>query len=466
MDLTLKMPATTKRQVKMAERQDLGGLDAAGGRYTEAISEWRDFTRETFSRLYAPKNNRPLPPDRQSLWAGGAHRVLEQQAAFGELQVASHAHRAIAAEAAAELALSTGAMMGLGKMEQGEATANPDSVRSSMSALEEAGHGDEAESLEKDLLKAEGRRAASHQNLKDAVEKGMMATAMQGVVDKAKRMAKGVALLRGCGLGGPGGEVAGEIPDDLVRAIADDGLFAMIMDWLGRMQESSDALQTSTTREGHLDVLGVTPGDDPARLIGSELAKLRHPGLRRDLYRRLLEGEALCWEMAGEDESDKGDVVVLMDRSGSMGPQDMAYARALAVAAVARAFSEGRRATLVAFDHQTQVATAEPSGRGLEDVLRLARCEARGGTNISLAIAEGAKAAEKMEEADFLVITDGAFSAVDAEVAVTTTGLGASFLGVFVGGSQGGETGWLERKFCLRPGAGPGEAAAILEELA
>ncbi|MCA9541681.1 MAG: hypothetical protein KC620_22445 [Myxococcales bacterium] len=90
------------------------------------------------------------------------------------------------------------------------------------------------------------------------------------------------------------------------------------------------------------EVYAVTLGNDPARLLASELSALRHPLLRADVRRRFLEGRLLQYGLRDRDDRGRGPMVICLDGSGSMqGPREL-WAKAVTLTLVEQARRHGR----------------------------------------------------------------------------------------------------------------------------
>lgn len=142
----------------------------------------------------------------------------------------------------------------------------------------------------------------------------------------------------GMGPGSPG-------PYDPLRAAAlsrrarSDPFLRRVCREAGAFVRAALSRRRMRTSFGHDDAVGVTLGGDPLRLVPAELAKLRHPALRRDTLRRLAERQCLVTEWRGQEPACRGPVIVCVDSSGSMlcgGKIETAKGLALALAALAR----------------------------------------------------------------------------------------------------------------------------------
>lgn len=96
-------------------------------------------------------------------------------------------------------------------------------------------------------------------------------------------------------------------------------------------------------------VHAIEQGSDLGRLLSSELVQLRHPVLRRDLHRRLIDDQLSQYALQGDEPTGRGPMVVCVDASGSMqGPREI-WAKAIALTLMEIARRERRAFRAVVF---------------------------------------------------------------------------------------------------------------------
>lgn len=166
---------------------------------------------------------------------------------------------------------------------------------------------------------------------------------------------------------------------------------------------------------------GVERGSDVQRLLPGELALLRNTSrpVRLHALLRVVEKQALQYGMRGKEVRGKGELVILVDQSGSMSKGDRdPWAKAVTLAAVARAGQEKRVVHIVPFSGITH-----PEYHGLPregdpaELLSVILREPSGGTSFDDAVLRAIElvAGGQARNADVILITDGS-DVLDPEI--------------------------------------------------
>ncbi len=213
----------------------------------------------------------------------------------------------------------------------------------------------------------------------------------------------------GAGRSQNSGDVA-TIPHALARRLKTDQRLKKIAKLAGRFKRVAAQKRRSRVRHGHDEISTITQGADIARLLPSELARLRHPRLRTAFLRDILERRALTYGLEGTDTLGKGPILVALDKSGSMdGPRDT-WATATTLALLEMAAAERRTFALLAFDGAVKFeAVVRPGDLLPEQALCI---PADGGTSIATALSRGLAIIHDhgagLRRADLILVTDGA----------------------------------------------------------
>ena len=380
------------------------------------VEEWPAFVKEAYARLYDPAGVRPLPDgESPSPWGLKALSMLERRQGWDELRVAAQAAPSIARGAVRELAEGLGKALGLDHTSaHPQYRHDPRSTQEALEALEGIEMPAEererlTEQLRRDLKLQAARRHLVEDNLENLEYTSRLSQLVSTIASSAKAKAEAVAALRGFGIGGSDAEgQPDEVPDDLIELCRSTPLLLKILAMAGRMKAAARG-GLATMGAGNCDVVGIVPGSDPVRMVPAERVRFAQGGAHGlDARRRLLEGSTQTWELRGDEERNKGDVVILCDRSGSMQGTAIVAARGLAAAALVQARSEGRRVVLVMFDDRAECIVVG-SDADMPEALRMLGAQARGGTDVDKAMRLAVTKAGKLRDPDVLLVTDGEF---------------------------------------------------------
>ncbi|KAA2246006.1 VWA domain-containing protein, partial [Solihabitans fulvus] len=169
------------------------------------------------------------------------------------------------------------------------------------------------------------------------------------------------------------------------------------------------------------ELVGITLGDDIARLIPSELATLGVPALRPVFAAKLAEGRLMLYDSRGEHTTGQGAIVACVDCSGSMraphagGVTGEAWAKSCALALLDQARHAKRDFVGILFSSAGQVATFRfPAGQApITEVLEFAETFFGGGTDFQVPLTVATELLEAeynvagRQRGDIVLITDG-----------------------------------------------------------
>jgi len=291
-----------------------------------------------------------------------------------------------------------------------------DALKGEGAAVE--GHADAVSAIEEELEALDETLEAAAQDLDEALD-GVPTDAMNAIADAAGRGASDLSAAEGVGqgLGGPGG--GGAVDSLALHAeLAKRKGLRRLLALVGALRDEARAARRRRVPRARTEVYGVELGTELERLLPVELLALRHPALRRDMLRRLVEGELLGYRMRGDDREGRGPAIFLLDVSGSMAGQKVVWAKAVVLAMAELARREGRRAAVLAFSSGVvgRIDLAIPR-RGHPRVevewpgmLSLADLAVGGGTDFEgpLRAALGILRDERdYQRADIVIVTDG-----------------------------------------------------------
>jgi len=399
--------------------------------------EWSALLAETHAALLDPTGLRSL--DRPSPIGVSVTDSLRAAPAWQGLADAARSHPLIAREAVVQLAdVVKGALLKAGARSATDARrslADLDAARAALErarAAQKAAQGDtspegrkalrEALKAATDAQAAEERAhgavnadAAIAQRTGDALDEAgdaiaAIAQAAQGRADAAH------AFSNACGSGvGVGGTAP--LADDVVKALTPE--VAAMLRAVGAIRKALQAGRAARHVRGREGMVGVTQGgiEHAADLTSLALAGLAgHLGSPMAALTRLalVESRADVVEKGG-GLARNGDVIVVVDQSGSMeGPRAL-WAGALALAVLLEARADGRTAALVTFDTHVRASIVVDSPDSLARAVVALSVQSDGGTGLRAALSEACAVLGRMphggDPADALLITDGGWDA-------------------------------------------------------
>lgn len=98
------------------------------------------------------------------------------------------------------------------------------------------------------------------------------------------------------------------------------------------------------------EVVDIERGGDLGRAMPAQLARLRHPILRRLALKDIAERSLLQYRLEGTEKLGRGPMVVLLDCSGSMSGDPHNWARAVGIACIGVGAKDKRPVTVIDFD--------------------------------------------------------------------------------------------------------------------
>jgi uncharacterized protein with von Willebrand factor type A (vWA) domain len=206
---------------------------------------------------------------------------------------------------------------------------------------------------------------------------------------------------------------------DLGRRLTSNPKLVQLAAWVGRLREQERALRASRVPRRSQETYAVGTGGDPGRLLPGELLRLRHPGGRRDLLRRIIEGTAAVYELRGLDRRGSGPMLLCLDCSSSMaGPKEL-WSKAVTLTLMDLARRRKRLFEVIAFTGADAPLVHFPllarcPGRGIiprtEEILGLAEHFPGGATSFEKPLSAALDRVDRgpsRGRADIVLLTDG-----------------------------------------------------------
>jgi len=133
------------------------------------------------------------------------------------------------------------------------------------------------------------------------------------------------------------------------RKVAGSVRLKKIAEMAGRFRRLANSRQRRKVTHGQDEVVGITLGDEVARMIPAELARLADPDLELDTLRRISERQVMVRQFRATEPAGKGPIVVTVDESGSMNGAKIETAKGLALALAWIARKQRRWCVLIGF---------------------------------------------------------------------------------------------------------------------
>lgn len=216
-------------------------------------------------------------------------------------------------------------------------------------------------------------------------------------------------------MGAPGERPAGEKLDLAAKLYSNEKL-RRLSRLVGSLKEEMLRVRRKAWSRRGTEVYDVAQGGDIGRLIPSELVALRHPALRDDFRKRLVEGRLLQYSL--RDEQGRGPVVVCLDGSSSMEGKKELWSKGVCLTLLEIARRERRKTAIIVFSSGGDPGRVFESGAGEgrggwgmkeKDIFELAEYFPGGGTSFEepLDKALGILAESRFGKGDIVFITDG-----------------------------------------------------------
>jgi uncharacterized protein with von Willebrand factor type A (vWA) domain len=196
---------------------------------------------------------------------------------------------------------------------------------------------------------------------------------------------------------------------EMAAQLIQNGNLRKIAELAGRMRRIAAEKQRTKTKHGVDELANIMVGDDLSRLIPSELAKLAHPILKADFYKKYLEKQLLQYKLRGREKLSFGSAILCVDESSSMQGNRDIWAKASMLALLQIAQQQKRIFSVVHFDDKvTRVDTFDKVN--VVDIINSVLYFSGGGTDfihpLNCAI-DIIKNNTKHNKSDIIIITDG-----------------------------------------------------------
>lgn len=265
-----------------------------------------------------------------------------------------------------------------------------------------------AQNLEEDAEKIED---ATRIAARDALERA------EGDIEATDTAVK--TFTGGYGTGASDGAATMTLKEKMALAgkIGKSERLKQIAELCGRMTRIALQVQRSKIKHPPDEIIGISIGDDIAKMLPAELAQLADPVLEDFFFKKYAEKRLMQLDMIGSEKQGRGPVIAALDSSGSMtgtlGSQftKEAWSKAVMLALLAIARKQKRDFAVLHFSHAGQMK-AYQFARGEakpNELLATTEWFYNGGTEYGTWMAAALKLVEtsKFDRADVICISDG-----------------------------------------------------------
>lgn len=331
--------------------------------------------------------------------------------------------------------------------------AQAEAAQAMAQAAAEAGQEQKAQQFEQQAQAAAAQAQAAQAQAEAAMNEALEGIAPSAVHKAVKQAAEDTAeqgnALAGWGLeAGAFEKVSPEERIALAKRILASQKLRRLAALVGRFRNLAVAAQAEKVERTPGQIEGIEMGADLSRILPSELAFARHPALRRDFYRRFVEGRLMQYRMRGRQKVARGPLVVCYDESASMAGDKEIWAKAVVLALLFVAKRQKRPFAAVAFGNANEIRVKripQPAQATMADIVEIAEPFFNGGTDFHRPLTEARQIIEAggtFERADVVFVTDGIADVTDeflADFVAFKKRTGTRVFGVLVDVGQNAE---------------------------
>jgi uncharacterized protein with von Willebrand factor type A (vWA) domain len=405
------------------DRYVAAGEAAGGGSFHDALAAhpgaaWSGFAREVFSKLYGSVAEKALAPEERPEGSEWVEKLHDTASSLPEWRALTERAKrdAWACGVAAGEALKVLAQQVTPPAEDPQKIADElDFVKSLMeSGKTTPQHLRRMAALQKQLQTAKQGVGAATKML--ATRQASIRSAMRGGAQKAQQAIDEMDAAMSGLSAGDGTGVASRTtlpPAQLRKQLLENPKLRRVAALAGRMKSAAIYKQRTKAKVGQEEICDVTQGSNLSRLLPVELGALANENTEALLYRRMMEGSCLQYDLRGKVKQAEGPIILAVDESGSMQGAPDEWAKAVMFGLLEIAARQNRPAYLVHFDGRVTRTDSFPDARKL-DLATIAEAVSYftgGGTSIASALKKCADVMLESEgpwkRADVILVTDG-----------------------------------------------------------
>ena len=245
----------------------------------------------------------------------------------------------------------------------------------------------------------------------DELAENMIVQMDNTIIDATSEVQQVSAYVQAWGLGeGSDIKVPFGIKRSALEQIRNSDYLRKFTDMIGKYKECAIEEQKKKSKSAAIEIKSVKVGKNIEDALPSEKLGFCNDTLKKDIYRKISEGQLLAYDKESQKQKNKGPIIVCIDQSGSMhGDKDM-WAKALAVGILEVAQLQKREFACIPYDSRVRRTTIIHKDEISPDkIIGIAEEQATGGTDFEAPLREASKLIEdsNFKEADIVFITDG-----------------------------------------------------------
>ncbi|GAB3051629.1 vWA domain-containing protein [Virgibacillus ainsalahensis] len=274
----------------------------------------------------------------------------------------------------------------------------------------EHGAGHENQNLQEDVQQ-KSKEMQDHIGQAISQDKKGFEQAMEQAMQETQDTKENVMSLVGGTKAGSGDAELKRIPlrDQLALAekLTDDVQIKKVAEWAGRFKQIARKKQKSKHNKA-TNRSGVTLGNDPARLLPSELALYKNEVTRMEFLRRFAKRRTRQHDTKSKDTLGRGPIILCLDQSGSMQRLDT-QSKGFALALMSIARKQKRDFAFIPFSGSAYKYVYKKGNIQGNDMVNLCQNFIGGGTNFEHALRKGTEVIKRssFKNADMIFVTDG-----------------------------------------------------------
>lgn len=213
---------------------------------------------------------------------------------------------------------------------------------------------------------------------------------------------------------GSGNKVDADWVIPMLKDILNNKYVMQALEFAGRLTHKAESICSANPSRKVGSLIGVTCGDELESLLPKEYAMADDPDLESLFWLNYCQKTLQVFDRESEDPKAEGEIVLCLDKSGSMGGEKYKLASGLVFAYWKVANIKKRPFYVIGYDEDIQDSFEVKS---VEDVLKFLKNFSGGGTNFDKPLNEACRIIgdnPKFENADIVFVTDGCSTVMPA----------------------------------------------------